>query len=62
MISIPQVEIAARAWLESMRRQWVTLHPGETCPIKSWDTYKSEDQAVLLKAARSALSAAGPTK
>lgn len=56
--SIAQVEIAARAWVIAMRKLWMKRHGLSGCPIRAWEDYTTEDQQVMLTAARVALAAA----
>jgi len=56
--TVIQVENAARAWLDSMRRTFAIAFPDAPNPVRAWDEYQPADRQHLLTAARAALSVA----
>lgn len=57
-----QLEIAAQAWLLSMRRQWAA-HANlevDTCPVPTWDKMAPNHKHTLMRAIRVAFAAVSP--
>ena len=55
---IDQAEIATIAWMNTMRRVWLTEFPGKPCPVPPFEELNMQGRRMMLVSMVSALRAA----
>jgi hypothetical protein len=58
--SRPQIEIAARAWLDTARRVWATDYPNRSNPFGTLEEMAPEGRTFMFKTIGAAIAAADP--
>ena len=55
-----QITVAARAWLDATRREWVSRNGGQASPLPTWEQLTIRDRQSLMVCISAALSATDP--
>ena len=59
-----QITVAARAWLDATRREWINRNPDEArrldCPVPTWEQLTIRDRQSFVVCIGAALNATDP--